>query len=165
MSTFTFPHSVNCYSTVDKNVESMLFQQIVPAGKGFQKIHIFWKLIILIPKCTHSICLYMKKPKTPKKGDFTPFNPLPHGHIYSSTIPLRLIPQVEGQNIRPVTSWRFFDRTSYKPSSSRQKFAHLALTIQTDIDTSVLHLPQSCREAPNQKRWQVFIKDLTCSNR
>ena len=54
---------------------------------------------------------------------------LPHGYIYSSTIPLRLIPQVEGQNIRPVTSWHFFDRTSYKPSSSRQKLAHLALTI------------------------------------
>merc|ERR1712215_249632 len=48
-------------------------------------------------------------------------NPLPHGHIYSSRIPLRLIPQVEGQNTRPLTSWCFFDRTSYKPSSSRQK--------------------------------------------
>ena len=31
---------------------------------------------------------------------------------------MRLIPQVEGQNTRRFASWRFFDRTSYKPSSS-----------------------------------------------
>ena len=51
-----------------------------------------------------------------KLGDS--INPLPHGTIYSSRIVMRLIPQVEGQNTRRFASWRFFDRTSYKPSSS-----------------------------------------------
>ena len=50
-------------------------------------------------------------------------NPLPHGHIYSSKIPLRLIPQVEGQILRPNAPWCFLDRTSYKPSSSRYEIA------------------------------------------
>ena len=50
-------------------------------------------------------------------------NPLPHGHISSSRSGIRLLPQVEGQILRPNAPWRFLDRTSYKPSSSRYEIA------------------------------------------
>ena len=83
-------------------------------------------------------------------------NPLPHGHISSSTIPLRLIPQVEGQNIRPKSSWRFFDRTSYKPSSSRQKFAQKVFYHIVRFRYSSLALTSVLQGGPKSKAVASF---------
>ena len=60
MSTFTFQHSVHRYSTVDKNVESMLFQQIVPTG------YPTW-LPFLQKKVKEKIVKELEKVKEPKK--------------------------------------------------------------------------------------------------
>ena len=63
------------------------------------------------------------------KDNFTLINPLPHGHISSSRSGIRLLPQVEGQILRPNAPWRFLDRTSYKPSSSRYEIALYGLQV------------------------------------